>query len=544
MHLLTRTPFAPSFSLFAQLSAVFVLAAGICLNPATLKAVTLQEAPPVEERQEEKQKEDKPQDEQPKTKKTDKDQKPADAKETAPPKDFKKGGAAGDPKSDGEKSDGNKEKETGDKKPAESQEDTATGEEPSERRSASRRRRQSRSTANSKAADAFLNIFRPVIADAARATVEIKTGDDTIALGAVVDPSGFVLTKQSELQRPLSCRLYDGRDVSAYVYGVHPETDLALLKVEAENLPVVPWANADSLDIGHWLATVKGDQRPLGVGVVGVNARLIKPQSGFMGVNLRQTERGVEIINVTEDSPAESGGLKRGDIVIKVNGESYTEIDKLIPRVKSFPPGEEIRLTILRDDREIVVDVVLGEEQSLNPLYERSNAQNTMGGNELSKRRQNFPLAVQHDTFLKPRECGGPVVNIDGQVVGINIARQGRVSSLMLPAALVQKVIDELKTGQWAPAVVYKDRIDEINRTLQDLNTQVALSPMNNDDLKKKVNQLTKDEKSLRQKLEKTLKDRIRAEVELEQASETMESATAEIERLKLEREKLVTGTK
>ena len=544
MHLLTRTPFAPSFSLFARLSAVFVLAAGICLNPATLKAVTLQEAPPVEERQEEKQKEDKPQDEQPKAKKTDKDQKPADAKETAPPKDFKKGGAAGDPKSDGEKSDGKKEKETGDKKPAESQEDTATGEEPSERRSASRRRRQSRSTANSKAADAFLNIFRPVIADAARATVEIKTGDDTIALGAVVDPSGFVLTKQSELQRPLSCRLYDGRDVSAYVYGVHPETDLALLKVEAENLPVVPWANADSLDIGHWLATVKGDQRPLGVGVVGVNARLIKPQSGFMGVNLRQTERGVEIINVTEDSPAESGGLKRGDIVIKVNGESYTEIDKLIPRVKSFPPGEEIRLTILRDDREIVVDVVLGEEQSLNPLYERSNAQNTMGGNELSKRRQNFPLAVQHDTFLKPRECGGPVVNIDGQVVGINIARQGRVSSLMLPAALVQKVIDELKTGQWAPAVVYKDRIDEINRTLQDLNTQVALSPMNNDDLKKKVNQLTKDEKSLRQKLEKTLKDRIRAEVELEQASETMESATAEIERLKLEREKLVTGTK
>jgi serine protease Do len=406
------------------------------------------------------------------------------------------------------------------------------------------RRRQSRFTANSRAAGNFLEVFRPAIADAARATVEVKSGDDTIALGAIVDADGFVLTKQSELQRPLACRLNDGRTVAAYVYGLHPETDLALLKVEADNLPVVPWAEPDSLDIGQWLVTVKDADSPLAVGVVGVKARRIKPESGFMGVNLRQTERGVEIINVTEDSPAETGGLRRGDIITKVNGESFTEIDKLIPRVKSYPPGEEIRLTLLRNDKEIIADVVLCEERSLNPLYERSNQQNTMGGNELSKRRQNFPLAVQHDSFLKPEQCGGPVVNIDGQVVGINIARQGRVSSLMLPVSLVREVIDELKTGQWTPAVVNKDRIDEINRILQELTTQVALSPMNDDSLQKEVSRLSRDEQQLREKLEQALRERIRAEVRLEQAKEGLKSAQQEIDRLKKEREKLVTGTR
>ena len=410
--------------------------------------------------------------------------------------------------------------------------------------SARRRGRRSRSRASSRTSNGFLDAFKSVIGPTAKATVEIRKNDKPVALGAIVSADGYVLTKLSELKAPIKCRLPDGKDVAAYVYGVHPDTDLALLKVEGDNLPVIPWTTEDSLDIGNWLATVKDEVRPLGVGVVGVNARLIKPQSGFMGVNLSQTDRGVAITRVTADSPAQKGGLARGDVVIKVNGESFTKIDKLIPRVKSFPPGEEIRLTVLRDGNEIVADVVLGEERSLNPLYERSNQQNTMGGNRLSKRRQNFPLAVQHDTFLKPEDCGGPVVDVNGKVVGINIARQGRVASLMLPASLAQKVVDDLKTGQWAPAVVHKNRIDEINRTLQDLTTQVALSPMNNDDLKKKIKDLSEEEKSLRDKLEEVYRGRLRAEWEIEQATKTFDSAQSKIERLQKEREKLVNGTK
>ena len=40
----------------------------------------------------------------------------------------------------------------------------------------------------------------------------------------------------------------------------------------------------------------------------------------------------------------------------------------------------------------------------------------------LSNRRGGFPSILQHDTVLKPSDCGGPLVNLEGQVVGINTA--------------------------------------------------------------------------------------------------------------------------
>jgi len=441
------------------------------------------------------------------------------------------------------------EEKTEEKKPSESEskgkdQSANATDSKTEERPARRRRRQSRSAANSRGAESLLRIFQPIIADTAKATVKIKRDDKVIALGAIVDASGFVLTKQSELRSPLTCELNDGRSVPAYVYGVHEPTDLALLKIEASDLPIIQWASDDTLEVGHWLATVKDKSTPLGVGVVGVKARLIKPQSGVMGVGLFQADQGVRITTVTEDSPAQKGGLRRGDIVQKVNGESFLMQPDLIQKIKSFPPGEKVRLTVRRKDKEIIIDVVLGEERKLNPNFQRSNQQNTMGGNELSARRQNFPLAVQHDTFLKPADCGGPVVNIEGKVVGFNIARQGRVASLMLPAALARSIVDQLKSGQLAPAVVNKSRIDEINRYLQELNTKVALSPMNDAEFKKRATSLAKEEKKLRSQLEEVLKKRIRAEVEFEQASENFESSNKEIERLKQELESLVTGSK
>ena len=67
---------------------------------------------------------------------------------------------------------------------------------------------------------------------------------------------------------------------------------------------------------------------------------------------------------------------------------------------------------------------------------------------------------------------------------------------------------------------------------------------MNDTDLKKQVKDLNKEEKKLRKELEETLQKRIRAEVELEQASGSFETANKEIERLKKLREELVTGSR
>ena len=61
-----------------------------------------------------------------------------------------------------------------------------------------------------------------------------------------------------------------------------------------------------------------------------------------------------------------------------------------------------------------------------------------------SRRDDNFPTVFQHDTPLFPEQCGGPITDLDGNVLGVNIARKGRAASYAIPASHLQTLIDEL----------------------------------------------------------------------------------------------------
>ena len=71
---------------------------------------------------------------------------------------------------------------------------------------------------------------------------------------------------------------------------------------------------------------------------------------------------------------------------------------------------------------------------------DRFQMMNMLGG-PLRARRAGFSSAIQHDTVLSPRDCGGPVVDLDGRVVALNIARAGRVDSYAIPASVVERLV-------------------------------------------------------------------------------------------------------
>jgi len=75
---------------------------------------------------------------------------------------------------------------------------------------------------------------------------------------------------------------------------------------------------------------------------------------------------------------------------------------------------------------------------------------NRLGG-EVSQRAEGFELALQHDTALQPEQCGGPLVNLEGKAIGLNIARGGRVASYALPIALVKQISEDLKAKARLP---------------------------------------------------------------------------------------------
>ena len=66
-------------------------------------------------------------------------------------------------------------------------------------------------------------------------------------------------------------------------------------------------------------------------------------------------------------------------------------------------------------------------------------------------RRAGFPSYLQHDTILKPQDCGGPIVDLDGKVIGINIARAGRTETYTIPADAVRPLLFDMISGKLAP---------------------------------------------------------------------------------------------
>src|SRR5262249_32977705 len=80
----------------------------------------------------------------------------------------------------------------------------------------------------------------------------------------------------------------------------------------------------------------------------------------------------------------------------------------------------------------------------------RSVRMNAMGTTQ-SKRSTDFPDVIQHDTALMASDCGGPLVDLSGKVVGINIARGGRTETYAAPASRVRLLLADLESGKLAP---------------------------------------------------------------------------------------------
>jgi serine protease Do len=74
------------------------------------------------------------------------------------------------------------------------------------------------------------------------------------------------------------------------------------------------------------------------------------------------TEPGGALIGeISPDSPAAKAGLKRGDVILKVNGDSVNSANDLRLRISQSAPGTNVKLDLFRDGKNQNVDVTLGE---------------------------------------------------------------------------------------------------------------------------------------------------------------------------------------
>jgi serine protease Do len=81
------------------------------------------------------------------------------------------------------------------------------------------------------------------------------------------------------------------------------------------------------------------------------------------------TPRGVGISNVSQGSPAEKAGLKKGDVILQFDGEPVTSTRKLLRLIGESAPEQSVRLTISRNNSEQQVSVTLTERQPMSRVF-------------------------------------------------------------------------------------------------------------------------------------------------------------------------------
>ena len=131
----------------------------------------------------------------------------------------------------------------------------------------------------------------------------VMPGKQGLGSGIIVQSDGHILTNHHVIKdaNRISVTLFDERSYDARVIGSDPETDLAVLKIEADNLQAVEWADSDMAEVGQWVVAVGS---PFGLNqtvTTGIISALGRDDMGITSYeNFIQTDAAI--------NPGNSGG--------------------------------------------------------------------------------------------------------------------------------------------------------------------------------------------------------------------------------------------
>lgn len=287
---------------------------------------------------------------------------------------------------------------------------------------------------------ATLRAYREAIGEQWKATVQILDSDKQLALGTIVRADGWITTKSTEVpDTGIDVRLHDGTRAAGKVKIRRPDLDLALVKIERNELPSIRWNIDAEVPVGGWLASADSRSLPLALGVVSVRKRTIHQENAVLGVQLSNKHDSPFVVSVVVGSGAEAAGIREGDVIKELDGKPMSAQREVLDYLRSVPAGNRIGIVVERDGNQVAMQAQMMDlaRSLLDPTEMEVNGR-------ISARSTGFRDVIQHDTVLAPSDCGGPLIDVDGNAVGMNIARAGRVCSYALPARVVAASVEEM----------------------------------------------------------------------------------------------------
>lgn len=284
--------------------------------------------------------------------------------------------------------------------------------------------------------------------------------------GVIISNDGYIVTNNHVVDGAdeLTVTLNDNKEYSARIIGTDKTTDLALIKIDAKNLPAITIANSDNIKVGEWVLAVgnpfnltntvtagivsaKGRSlyaSPNGIEsfiqtdaainrgnsggalvnvqgeLIGINAMLYsetgsysgygfaiptsimnkvvsdlkkygtvqRAMMGIQGSDVKNfvdsqkeedkdvdlgTMEGVYVSGVTDDGTAAEMGLKKGDVIISIDGKKITKMSELQEYLAKKRPGDKVEITYLRDKHKNTKTGTLKNEQGNTQVVKKAD---------------------------------------------------------------------------------------------------------------------------------------------------------------------------
>lgn len=270
--------------------------------------------------------------------------------------------------------------------------------------------------------------------------------------GFIINADGIILTNAHVVRdaREVTVKLTDRREFRAKVLGSDPKTDVAVLKIDAKNLPVVPLAKTDNLKVGEWVLAIGspyGLDNTVTAGVVSAKGRAL-PDDSY--VPFIQTDVAV--------NPGNSGGPlfnTRGEVV-GINSQIYSQTGGY--QGLSFAIPIEVATTIANQ----IVATGKVEHAKLGVSVQEV-------GQEFA---DSFKLATPEGALVANVERGGPGDKAGLKPGDVVRSMNGRkvVSSIDLPAMVgLATPGSKIKLEVWR-----QGKLVSLEATLGNVNDKVA----------------------------------------------------------------------
>ena len=306
--------------------------------------------------------------------------------------------------------------------------------------------------------DFFYHFFRDDYPSYGKPKEQASSGS-----GVIVTNDGYIVTNHHVIKgaTKVEVTLNDKRSFAAEIVGKDPTTDIALIKIDQENLPNIEWGNSDDVEIGEWVLAVgnpfnlastvtagivsaKGrninilkDQAAiesfiqtdaavnpgnsggalvdLAGNLVGINTAIATPtgtyagysfavptnivqkvirdlkeygivQRAYIGVMIQDVTNelaesmnlanlnGVYVQALSEGGAADEAGIKKGDIIKKINDMPVNTAPELQEAIAQYRPGDLISITLEREGQKALVNLTLRNKKGNTKIINKPSS--------------------------------------------------------------------------------------------------------------------------------------------------------------------------